>query len=129
MAARAAADATPASVPCLTLASAAPLPAPLLPRSQAAALHVAPTTLFGGPVEDKKGEEEDYNGRRKSGRQQAQVQAVSTLRLVEMHKQQVAAVADAERARAAKEKRGRILAEVIACFITLIACFITLIAC
>lgn len=46
-----------------------------------------------------------------TGRRQTQVQAVSTLRLVESFKQRLAAESDAQKARAARERRERLIAE------------------
>ena len=80
----------------------------LLPRHlrDAASLFAAPTAVLGAAEETKPAAANSYTGRRA-----AQVQAVSTLRLVESFKQRTAAQADMEKARAAKERRERAVAE------------------
>jgi len=80
----------------------------LLPRylRDAASLFAAPTSVLGAPEHMKPATANSYTGRR-----QTQVNAVTTLRLVESFKQRAAAELDHQRARASREKRERQLAE------------------
>ena len=85
----------------------------LLPRAlrDNATLLIAPTSLLGGTPEEEKKQPSGEATTRTTGRRAAQVQAPSTLQLIELRKSREAAAADLERARASREKRERTIAE------------------
>lgn len=88
----------------------------LLPRAlrDAASLAVAPTSIFkaqDGGASGASSKEELANERRSSARRQSQVQVVTTLQLVERRRQAEAQALEQEKARAAREKREKAIAD------------------
>ena len=100
-------DRSPVSKKCERLDAVFEQNITLLPRylRDAASLFAAPTAVLG-PREEVAPSANSFTGRR-----QTQVQAVSTLRLVESFKQRLAAESDAQKARAARERRERLISE------------------
>ena len=100
-------DRSPVSKKCERLDAVFEQNITLLPRylRDAASLFAAPTAVLG-PREEVAPSANSFTGRR-----QTQVQAVSTLRLVESFKQRQAAESDAQKARAARERRERLISE------------------